>query len=104
MHKNFKCYSSFEPLLGLYQITRFGETGIGIMEETSNDKKDGIFRYAEGYDKFLMFFGTLGSIGDGLQIPLMMYVLSDVINDYGNPNITISNSTVNKVIFVFFKL
>ncbi|PWA30855.1 ATP-binding cassette subfamily C member 9 [Artemisia annua] len=66
------------------------------MEETSNDKKDGIFRYAEGYDNFLMFFGTLGSIGDGLQIPLMMYVLSDVINDYGNPNITISNSTVNK--------
>ncbi|GKB53223.1 RNA-directed DNA polymerase, eukaryota [Tanacetum coccineum] len=45
--------------------------GIGIMEETI-------------------------SIGDGLQIPLMMYVLSDVINDYGNPGITISNSTVNK--------
>lgn len=64
----------------------------------SKENKDGIFRYAEGYDKFLMFFGTLGSIGDGLQIPLMMYVLSDVINDYGNPNITVSISIVDKVI------
>nr|XP_043629566.1 putative multidrug resistance protein [Erigeron canadensis] len=66
------------------------------MEETRKGKRDGIFRYAEGYDKFLMFFGMLGSIGDGLQIPLMMYVLSEVINDYGNPDITITNSIVDK--------
>ncbi|KAI3702951.1 hypothetical protein L6452_28705 [Arctium lappa] len=66
------------------------------MEETGKDKTDGMFRYAEGYDKFLMFWGTLGSIGDGLQIPLMMYVLSDVINEYGNPNAVISNATVDK--------
>lgn len=67
------------------------------MEKTSKDKKDGLFRYAEGYDKILMFWGTLGSIGDGLQIPLMMYVLSGVINDYGNPNVIISESIVDKV-------
>ncbi|CAH1444447.1 unnamed protein product [Lactuca virosa] len=66
------------------------------MEKSSKDNKDGIFRYAEGYDKFLMFCGTLGSIGDGLQIPLMMYVLSDVINDFGNPNAKLSNSIVDK--------
>ncbi|KAI3497014.1 hypothetical protein L1887_39394 [Cichorium endivia] len=66
------------------------------MEETTKNSKDGIFRYAEGYDKFLMFCGTLGSIGDGLQVPLMMYVLSDVINNFGNPNATISNSVVDK--------
>lgn len=68
------------------------------MEKSSKDNKDGIFRYAEGYDKFLMFCGTLGSIGDGLQIPLMMYVLSDVINDFGNPNAKLTNSIVDKVI------
>ncbi|XP_071740264.1 putative multidrug resistance protein [Rutidosis leptorrhynchoides] len=62
----------------------------------SKDKKDGIFGYAEGYDKFLMLFGILGSIGDGLQIPLMMYVLSAVINDYGNPHIKVGMSIVNK--------
>jgi hypothetical protein len=31
-----------------------------------------------------MLLGTLGSIGDGLQNPLINFILSDVINDYGN--------------------
>ncbi|KAD3066976.1 hypothetical protein R6Q59_018866 [Mikania micrantha] len=61
-----------------------------------NKKKDGIFRFAEGIDKFLMFWGTLGSIGDGLQVPLTMFVLSGIINDYGDPQATITLSTVNK--------
>lgn len=61
-------------------------------------KKDGIFRYADRVDKFLMFFGTLGSIGDGLQIPLMMFVLSSVINEFGSLNIGISTHSVDKVI------
>ncbi|GAA0138414.1 ATP-binding cassette [Lithospermum erythrorhizon] len=59
-------------------------------------KKDGMFRYADGVDKFLMLFGTLGSIGDGLQIPLMMFILSDVINDYGKLNGGVPMSSVNK--------
>ncbi|XP_050369771.1 putative multidrug resistance protein [Argentina anserina] len=45
--------------------------------------RNSMFRYADGTDKLLMFFGTLGSIGDGLQNPLMMFVLSQVINSYG---------------------
>ncbi|CAA2960405.1 multidrug resistance, partial [Olea europaea subsp. europaea] len=59
-------------------------------------KKNGIFCYADRVDKFLMFFGTLGSIGDGLQIPLMMFVLSAVINEYGNFNSSVSIHTVDK--------
>nr|QVT92354.1 ABC transporter [Salvia miltiorrhiza] len=63
-------------------------------------KSNGIFRYAERSDKLLMFLGTLGSIGDGLQVPLMMYVLSDVINQYGlvskDRGIPISMASVNK--------
>ncbi|EOY12565.1 Multidrug/pheromone exporter, MDR family, ABC transporter family [Theobroma cacao] len=58
--------------------------------------KDGMFQYADGLDKLLMFLGTLGSIGDGLQYPLTMFVLSKVINEYGNTNITLSNDTVDK--------
>nr|XP_043620752.1 putative multidrug resistance protein [Erigeron canadensis] len=61
-----------------------------------NKKKDGIFRYANGFDKFLMFWGTIGSIGDGLQVPLTMFVLSGIINDYGNPNTPVTLSIVNK--------
>lgn len=45
-----------------------------------------MFRYADSIDKFLIFFGTLGSIGDGMQIPLTMYILKDVINAYGDKN------------------
>ncbi|MBA0843875.1 hypothetical protein Goarm_001026, partial [Gossypium armourianum] len=58
--------------------------------------KDGMFRYADNVDKLLMFFGTLGSIGDGLQYPLTMLVLSKVINEYGDPNAKLSNDTVDK--------
>lgn len=64
-------------------------------------KSNGIFRYADRSDKLLMFFGTLGSIGDGLQVPLMMYVLSDVINQYGlvskDRGVSISMHSVNQV-------
>lgn len=59
--------------------------------------KQGMFGYADGKDKLLMLAGTLGSMGDGLQIPLMMFVLSDVINGYANPNVPVSLDTVNKV-------
>ncbi|KAK3001080.1 hypothetical protein RJ639_043165 [Escallonia herrerae] len=59
-------------------------------------KEDGMFRYADGRDKLLMLWGTLGSMGDGLQIPLMMFVLSSVINEYADPNAKVSYSSVNK--------
>ncbi|KAE9592964.1 putative xenobiotic-transporting ATPase [Lupinus albus] len=55
-----------------------------------------MFRYADGMDKLLMLFGTLGSIGDGLQNPLMMYILSDVINAYGDKNSILTMHDVNK--------
>ncbi|PKI32675.1 hypothetical protein CRG98_046940, partial [Punica granatum] len=58
--------------------------------------KDSMFRYADRLDKMLMLFGTLGSIGDGLQYPLMMFVVSKVINEYGRENGSVSMDTVNK--------
>ncbi|GLT77504.1 hypothetical protein SLA2020_490790 [Shorea laevis] len=57
---------------------------------------DSMFWYADSVDKLLMFFGTLGGIGDGLQYPMMMFVLSKVINDYGRLNTSVSNDTVDK--------
>ncbi|KAM0965312.1 hypothetical protein TB2_020918 [Malus domestica] len=59
-------------------------------------KKGGIFRYADGVDKLLMVFGTLGSIGDGLMTPLTMFVLSRVINEYGGATLSVSNEVVDK--------
>ncbi|CAN1325845.1 Putative multidrug resistance protein [Linum perenne] len=60
------------------------------------ENKGGMFRFADGTDKVLMFLGTLGCIGDGMQYALTMFVLSTVINDYGDPNAVISYATVNK--------
>lgn len=59
--------------------------------------KNSMFRYADGTDKLLMFFGTLGSIGDGLQNPLMMFILSEVINSYGSSSGALTNADVDKV-------
>lgn len=64
--------------------------------------KDSMFRYADGVDKLLMLLGTLGSIGDGLQKPLMMYILSDVINSYGSANGSLTNDDVDKVITILY--
>ncbi|KAL6283869.1 hypothetical protein ACE6H2_014798 [Prunus campanulata] len=58
--------------------------------------KKSMFRYADGTDKLLMLFGTLGSVGDGLQNPLMMYILSEVINSYGSANGGLTNADVDK--------
>ncbi|GMN63161.1 hypothetical protein TIFTF001_032223 [Ficus carica] len=58
--------------------------------------KNSMFRYADGIDMLLMLFGTLGSLGDGLQNPLMMYILSDVINSYGSSSGSLSNHDVDK--------
>ncbi|KAJ1376518.1 P-loop containing nucleoside triphosphate hydrolase [Sesbania bispinosa] len=59
--------------------------------------KGGIFRYADGGDKLLLLFGTLGCIGDGLQTPLTMLVLGSLIDDYaGGSEHSVSNHTIDK--------
>ncbi|KAK3006342.1 hypothetical protein RJ639_017491 [Escallonia herrerae] len=59
-------------------------------------RKGGMFQYADGVDKLLMLFGTLGCVGDGLMSPLTMIVLSDLVNVYGKADISISSDVVNK--------
>lgn len=63
--------------------------------------KGGMFRYANGVDKLLVLFGTLGSIGDGMMSPLTMIVLSGAVNDYGGSNLLISNQVVDKVYIAY---
>lgn len=57
----------------------------------------GIFSYADGTDKVLMFFGTLGSIGDGLMSPLTMIALAGVIDQYSDKGPALPNDVVDKV-------
>ncbi|KAJ9169431.1 hypothetical protein P3X46_017631 [Hevea brasiliensis] len=64
------------------------------------ETKGGLFHYADWIDKLLMFFGILGSMGDGLSTPLTMYTLSGVINDYAtsesDTGISLSIEVVDK--------
>ncbi|XP_034677879.1 putative multidrug resistance protein [Vitis riparia] len=59
-------------------------------------RKNSMFQYADGVDKWLMLLGTLGCIGDGLQSALSMFILSDIINDYGKSNSSITKHVVDK--------
>ncbi|KAG8383258.1 hypothetical protein BUALT_Bualt05G0165700 [Buddleja alternifolia] len=55
-----------------------------------------IFRFADSFDKLLMFLGTVGSIGEGLAGPLTMFVLSGAIDAFGTANKSIAKEVVNK--------
>lgn len=65
-------------------------------------KKGGFLRYADGMDKLLLVFGTLGCIGDGLQTSVTMLVLGSLIDDYADHTSASDNAafnhTVDKVI------
>ncbi|WVZ14023.1 hypothetical protein V8G54_011589 [Vigna mungo] len=52
------------------------------------NKKSGsirsIFMHADGLDMFLMIFGLIGAIGDGLGTPLVLFITSKIMNNIGN--------------------
>ncbi|KAK1381545.1 putative multidrug resistance protein [Heracleum sosnowskyi] len=56
----------------------------------------GIFSYADGIDKVLMFLGSLGSIGDGLMSPLTMVALAGAIDQYAISGPSLPNDIVDK--------
>lgn len=73
------------------------------------ESKRGLLRFADGVDKLLLLFGTLGCIGDGSMSPLTMFVLSGLINEYGGADFALSMDVVDKVMptdagFVQFSL
>ena len=44
----------------------------------------GIFKYADSFDLWLMAFGTVGTIADGITLPMVLLVLSRLIDTIGN--------------------
>jgi hypothetical protein len=62
------------------------------------ESKRGLLRFADGVDKLLLLFGTLGCIGDGSMFPLTMFVLSGLMNEYGGgAGLDLSMDVVDKV-------
>lgn len=64
-----------------------------------------LYRYADNTNKWLMFLGTMGALGEGLTLPLIGTALSKLImilDKFGSMHchndVTVSDSTsVNKV-------
>ncbi|XP_024959664.1 ABC transporter B family member 15-like [Cynara cardunculus var. scolymus] len=56
--------------------------------ETKRKVKNGSFRsifmHADGVDMFLMTLGFLGAVGDGFSVPLMLLVMSKMMNNIGS--------------------
>lgn len=63
-----------------------------------------IFRFADGFDKWLVVVGSIGGIGDGLMTPLTFGIMSGIINSYGGADASFSHDTVDKVSPVFPRL
>lgn len=42
-----------------------------------------LFKFADAYDKLLMVLGFLGAVGDGATTPGMLFVMSGLINVFG---------------------
>lgn len=64
-----------------------------------------VFKDADGTDMLLMVMGTIGSIGDGSALALIMLCLSRLMNGYGSSALTIHD--INKVGYkrtIYFQL
>lgn len=61
------------------------------------NKKGGILRFADGVDKLLVLVGALGSIGEGMAVPLSLFTLSGAIDAFGTADQSIANDVVKKV-------
>ena len=67
-----------------------------------------LFKYADSFDLWLMAFGTVGTIVDGITLPMALLVLSSMIDTTGNfgPGSTGNHFhyTINKVTIISFPL
>jgi len=75
---------------------RANDTNISILK---------LFKYADLFDLCLVASGTVGTIGDGLNTPIMMFILSsliDKIGKFGSAFIGDFGHTLNMVIIISF--
>lgn len=60
------------------------------------------FMHADAIDVALMSLGFAGAVGDGVTLPVMLYLTSTIFNDFGNGPASVSDftGTINKVILL----
>ncbi|GAU17718.1 hypothetical protein TSUD_07800 [Trifolium subterraneum] len=58
-----------------------------------------LFSFADPLDRLLMLVGTVGAIGNGLSIPLMLLIFGSLINSFGDSTDSNVVDEISKVIF-----
>ncbi|XP_042496562.1 ABC transporter B family member 15-like [Macadamia integrifolia] len=56
-----------------------------------------IFMHADSIDKLLMFLGFLGAVGDGFMTPVMLFITSKIMNNFGSASNTDSHVFVHNI-------
>lgn len=56
-----------------------------------------LFSFADSRDKVLMTLGTIGAVGSGLALPLMSFLVGELIDAFGSSQADNMVSRVSKV-------
>ena len=83
-----------------------------VVTMKKNSRKGSIssmFMHADGVDLLLMIFGFIGSVGDGLLTPLVLFITSHLMNNIGTGSSAVSltdsfSNSINKVLSLSLSL
>ncbi|KAJ9551429.1 hypothetical protein OSB04_015474 [Centaurea solstitialis] len=70
---------------------------IKTKRKVNNGSLRSIFMHADGVDMFLVALGFLGAVGDGFSMPVMLLVLSKIMNNFGDSSSVSMDVFTNKV-------
>ncbi|KAK2365759.1 ABC transporter B family member [Trifolium repens] len=73
------------------------QKNVSIVKKKKNGSFKSIFMHADVLDYFYMIFGLLGSIGDGIMTPLVLFITSKIMNSLGNASGTSNNNFVHNI-------
>ncbi|KAJ0989560.1 hypothetical protein J5N97_007916 [Dioscorea zingiberensis] len=74
------------------------EKGVeGKKKRSSSSSIWSIFKHADTTDKWLMAFGFIGAVGDGLSAPVMFFITSQIMNNLGDGHSSSNSVFTHKI-------
>ncbi|AES74620.1 ABC transporter transmembrane region protein [Medicago truncatula] len=67
------------------------------VKKKKNGSFKSIFMHADVLDWFFMVFGLIGSIGDGISVPLLLFIAGRLMNSIGGASGTSNNNFVHDI-------
>lgn len=61
-----------------------------------------IFMHADGADIILMIFGLIGAVGDGISMPLRIYITSKLMNAIGDSSSGVESQFIHSINEVYW--